>query len=262
MHALAVILLAAAGLAYCGAAALRWRALRTPGDGPRTNSWLVAAGLILHSAGVGLSLIDNNHQPFLFGAVAAWAAVACVVFISRFIAVPSTRLLVLPIGGVALLVAGAGIAAPPGVGEGGGGWITGLHLAFMATHLAATLVAGAAGALWLVAVRQLKSATVGSFRLPNLPILERLSERALVVATALLIGGLATGGAAMRLGGGTFSLTHPTVLLALATMVVMTIALGLRAAERLNRRGIATAAIACMVLGALSLISLVPGRHG
>ncbi|HYE04438.1 MAG TPA: hypothetical protein VEL07_02850 [Planctomycetota bacterium] len=262
MHAFAVVMLAAAGLAYCGAAALRWRALRAPGDTKRAHPWLVVAGLLLHSAGVALSLLDNAHQPFLFGAVAAWAAVACVVFLGRFLAVPSTWLLVLPIGGVALLVAGAGIAAPPaGGGDGGGGWITGLHLAFMAAHLAATLVAGAAGALWLVAVRQLKSATVGAFRLPNLPLLERLSERALVAATALLIGGLATGGAAMRLGGG-FSLAHPTVILALATMAVLTVALGLRAVQRLSRRGIAGAAIICMVLGALSLVSLVPGRHG
>ncbi|MBA3845166.1 MAG: hypothetical protein H0X45_00840 [Planctomycetes bacterium] len=261
MHALAVVLLAAAGLAYCGAAALRWRALRAPGDAKRAHPWLVAAGLLLHSVGVALSLIDNTHQPFLFGAVAAWAAVACVVFLGRFLAVPSVWLLVLPIGGVALLVAVAGLAAPPGSSNGGSGWIIMLHAGFMAAHLAVTLVAGGAGALWLVAVRQLKSATVGAFRLPNLPLLERLSERALVGATALLIGGLATGGAAIRLSSG-FSLVHPAVLLALATMAVLTIALGLRAAQRCSRRGIAFAAITCMALGALSLVSLAPGRHG
>src|SRR5204862_209152 len=82
--------------------------------------------------------------------------------------------------------------------------------------------------MYLTAVRQLKSPSPRTLRLPSLPLLERLTERSLVVATALLMGGLATGGAAMQLSR-SISLAQPSIILALMTMALLVLVLALRA---------------------------------
>jgi hypothetical protein len=267
MHPVAILLCAAAGIVYCVAAIARWREVaRSSAPGP-VAAILVAIGLGLHSGALVTGLAaGREHADFAYGVLAVWAAVASVFFLRRFLTAPSKSLLLLPLGGMAVIVAMAGLwdgretPAPlqPATGM---PWIVAVHIGFMVLHLAAALVAGAAAGLFLVARVQLKRATVGSLKLPNLPSLERLCERALIAATAALIGGLATGGAAAQLVP-EFRLLHPTVMLSLLNMSLLIAGLGLRLAHQLGGRGIASAAIACALITAVAIVSQVVGPHG
>jgi len=261
MHMLAVVLVAAAGVGYVLAAGLRWRALGR-GETVAGGGWALWSALALHSAGLTVSLVDPAQRAFAYGALAAWAAVAALVFLRRYLAMPSAWLLVLPAGGMALLLAMAGLASRPPGGEAPTEhrWIVGVHLAFVVAYLAAALVAGSSALAYLVAARLLKLARFSALKLPQLPALERLYERALVVATALLLVVLATGGAAIQLST-RLSLGDPLVTLAVAAMVLNCLALGLRAADRLGRRGLALAAVGSLILAVLSALKQVLGSH-
>ncbi len=262
MHLTAIILVAAAGLCYVAAAWLRWRQMALSDD--RTSGHLLPLwlGLTLHSVALVLSLLIPGQRDFAYGVLAVWAAVAGLFFVSRYLASPSRTILVLPIGGMALLVAMAELASGEGAPSSGGTpWITRVHIVFMALHLAVMLVSGAAGGMYLTAVRQLKSPSARTLRLPSLPLLERLTERGLVIATALLMGGLATGGAAMQLSR-SISLAQPSIILALATMALLVLVLALRATGHLNRRGVAQGAIFAMLIAALGSISQQVITHG
>jgi hypothetical protein len=261
MHLVAVVLVALAGLSCCLAALLRWRLLRAA-EASRGYLWAVWVGIVLLSAGLVASLVEGQHRDFAYGTLGVWAAVASLAFVSRFLHTPSRWLLVLPLGGMALLIAMAGLMARPEPPAAGGmPGIVLVHILFMSAHLAAALVAGASAALYLLAVRQLKAATIGALRLPNLPQLDQLFERSLVVSTALLLGGLASGGGAMQLSR-SFSLLHPASLLSLANMALLVVALAVRQAHGLGRRGIALGAIASAVVTAIATLALLVDRHG
>jgi hypothetical protein len=261
MHLTAVVLVAIAGACYCLAAMLRWRQLRGA-DPTVVGRWPVWIGILLHSVALVLSLAEGQHRDFAYGVLGVWAGVASIVFVSRFLRTPSRWLLVLPLGGMALLIAMAGLMAKPQprASEGMPGIVL-VHVLFMSAHLAAALVAGASAALYLLAVRQLKAAKIGALRLPNLPQLDQLFERALVVSTALLLGGLATGGGAMQVSD-RFSLLHPASLLSLANMGLLVLVLALRMAQRVGRRGIALSAIASLLITAIATLGLLVDRHG
>jgi hypothetical protein len=260
VHVIAVILIAAAGCCYCGAAVLRWRQISRV-DAPQVAYlWPMWTGMTLHTVSLILSLCDSKQQDFAYGVLGVWAGVASLLFVTRFLAVPSRGVLALPIGCMAVLVAMASLASHPRAAS-GTHWITILHATFMSLHLAAMVLAGAAGGLYLIAVRSLKSPSVRALRLPSLPMLEHLCERSLVVATALLMVGLATGGAAMQLSHAV-SLSHPTIILAMMTMVLLVVTLALRSAERLSRRAVAVAAVFGMVLAALGAICQLVVAHG
>lgn len=265
MHDLAIVLIAAAGIAYCIAAITRWRVLAVPGEPGNAPLWLVWIGLALHTVGLIVSAIENSSPDFTYGALGVWAAVASLFFLRRFLAMPSRWLLILPVGGMAILLAMAALAGhavqQPKAEPAKMSFIVLVHIVFMAAHMAATLVAGAAGGMYLLADRQLKTAKLSAFKLPNLPLLERLTERGLVVATALLIGGLATGGAAIQLSPG-FSVLHPSALLALVNMTLLIVILGARATNHLGRRAVAAAAIACLLISAMASISQMVISHG
>src|SRR5690606_19539339 len=115
----------------------------------------------------------------------------------HYLTAPSRKLLLLPAGGMAILLAMAGLA-PPADAATASGPILVLHIIFMTLALTAHLVSAGSGLLYLLAVRSLKEGAVRALRMPALPNLDRLCERALVIATGLLLGGLATGGVAMR----------------------------------------------------------------
>jgi hypothetical protein len=262
VHYLSIVLVALAGCCFCAAAALRWRLMgRVDAPQPK-HIWPMWMGMTLLTASLVLSLCDQAEADYSYGVLGVWAGVASLLFVSRYLAVPSRGVLALPIGGMALLVAMAGLAGPGAHAPAPGGhWISKVHALFMALQLAAIVLSGAAGGLYLVAARQLKSPTVRALRLPSLPLLERLTERSLVVATALLLVGLATGGAALQLAR-SISLAHPTILLSLATMAVLVATLALKAAGSINRRGVAVAAVAAMALAALGAVSQLVSTHG
>jgi hypothetical protein len=262
VHLTAIILVAAAGICYCLAALLRWRQMAVSDE--RRSAHLVPLwlGLGLHSVSLALSLATTGQRDFTYGVLAVWAAVAGLFFVSRYLASPSRMILVLPVGGMALLVAMAELAGPDGPTQSVEGlpWISKLHIGFMALHLAVVLLSGAVGGMYLIAARQLKSPSPRTLRLPNLPLLERLTERSLVVSTALLMGGLATGGAAMQIRN--IDLAQPSIVLALITMLILVLVLALRATNHLNRRGVAQGAVAAMLIAALGSVSQLVGTHG
>lgn len=259
LHFVAVVLTAVAGLGYVWAARIQW--LRLGSDDERSNGrwwWLSFAA---QSAGLALGLIDGNFRGFAYGALAGWAGVAAVLYAGRFLAASNRVLLALPLGAVVLLVAVAGtatIGAPP---DEGATWIVRVHAGFMAAHLAALVVGGAAAGLYLIASARLKSADPRATRLPTLPVLERLLERGLVWGAALLTGGLATGGAAIRITHG-FQLLHPTALLGLAEITLLAAVLASHRARRLSRRALALAAVACLAVALLATLSQVVIQHG
>lgn len=262
LHAAAIVLTGLAGVGYVVAAIGQWRRLRETATPDRDDGrwWWIA--FAIQSAALTASLADPVHRSFAYGALAAWAGVAAMLFAGRFVSAPTRLLFALPLGAAALLVAVAGTAtlgAPP-EGE-DATWISRVHAAFMAAHLAGLLVAGAAGGLRMVAATRLKSADPRATRLPALPTLERLLDRGLVWGAALLIGGLATGGAAMRVSPD-FRLLHPTALLGLAELGLLLAVLVWHRAGRLSRRALSVGALACLAVALSGTVSLILVAHG
>lgn len=274
MHQLAIALVALAGGAYCLAAWQRWRSLgREAGEGAASGEVgevdarrapLVWVGFGLHTAALAASF--GAGRDLLYAVLGVWAAIAAVLFAARFIAGPSRGLLALPIGCIALVLAMAAAAGGPDAGAtaaavSAGGAVTVLHAAAMSAYLAAMLVAGSAGVLYLIADRSLKSASPRALRLPALPALGHLCERSLIVATALLMTGVATVGAAIeQTPGGT--LAQPPVAIGLANLVLLVLVLAGRAMNRIGRRGIARASALCLGVGGVLLVSTLVAPHG
>lgn len=217
-------------------------------------------GVVALSAGLVLALVDRSHPAFAHAVVGLWSGLVSLVFLRRYLAAPSRKLLILPMGAMALLVALAGLAPAPEA-DSSARVIIVIHVIFMTATLAAQLVAGGAGMLFLVAVRQLKEGSALALRMPALPKLERLSERGMIVSTGLLLGGLATGGVAMQ-HSTTFTLTHPAAVLALLDMAILVLALALRHTGTLARRGVAWSAVVAFLLIALASASFIALRHG
>jgi hypothetical protein len=255
-----VILTAGAGAAYLWAACRQW--IRLGSGQPSTDGRWWWIGFALQTAGLAIGLCDPSHRSFAYGALTGWAIVAAILFAGRFLTAPARLLLMLPLGAMILLVAIVGVTevgAPPE--DGSGSWISRVHAGFMAAHLAAVATAGAAGALYLLTSRRLKSGDPRVSRLPSLPVLERLAERGLIWGTALLIGGLATGGAAARVSHA-FQLLHPTALLGIAECMLLATVLGLHRINRLSRRALSIAAIACLTVGIIGALSQLVVAHG
>lgn len=258
MHHLAVALVALAGGCLCWSTWRWWRALGQD----RTAMVPIALyiGVIALSLGLAVSLIDRSHPAFTHAVVGLWSGLVSLVFLRRFLASPSRKLLLLPVGAMALLVAGAGLAPIPEA-DSSAQVIIVIHIIFMTATMAAQLIAGGAGMLYLIAVHQLKEGSALALRMPALPKLERLSERGMIVSTGLLLGGLATGGVAMQ-HTSTFTLTHPAAVLALLDMAILVLALALRHTGTLARRGVAWSALVAFILIALASASFIALRHG
>ncbi|GDY12071.1 hypothetical protein LBMAG53_09490 [Planctomycetota bacterium] len=268
MHLAAVVLLALAGLLAGWSAWLRWTGLGTSAADDRGRAWVAAlwAAFACLTAGLLASLVEAGHRDFCYFVLAVWAAVAAALFVGRSLSTPSLPLLMLPIAAVALLLAMAGFfRLGAGQGDltrlGGTPVIVWIHVGFMLAAMAVLLVAGAAGALYLVARRALKRDSGRGLRLPPLPLLEQLTERAVVVGTALLSAGIATGGAAMQISTG-FTLVSPAALIGLGHLVVLLFALGLRATGRLPRHRLATVAVVSLALSAAGGMAVLVLAHG
>ena len=261
MHQISLVCLALAGACYIAAAIQRWRGLRT--GVIHRLSWPMVLGFTALTGGLAASLAEDGSRDFAFGVLGVWSAMAGTLFAAGWISGPTRGLLALPVGCLAILLAMLGLTNPAQTEESGTGTrlVTLVHAGCMAAHLAASLVAGGAGGIYLLAVRSLKQTPVLGLRLPPLPVLEILIERSLVIAAGLLMAGLAAGGAAMQVGT-KVSFWHPAILLSLAAMVLMTVALGLRLSGRLNRRGLALVAVQTMILSGLSTLALQVLTHG
>ncbi len=271
MHLLAIVLSALAGLVYCSAGVLRWRRMAVPEDtasSPRLPlTALLWAGFAAHSAALVIALCDAQHLDFAFGVLGGWAAVAALIFAGRFLTAPNRGLLLLPVGCMGLIVAVAAIPDEHLLRDGHTPAVVLAHIAFMSLHLAAMLIAGGAGGLWLLGVRQVKSASARAFRLPPLPLLERLTARSLVIAAALLMGGLVTGAAALHYqasvpGRAAWTLLHPTFVIPILNLALLVAVLGARGAQGLGRRGLAWAALLAMAIAAIGQVSLQLVAHG
>ena len=267
MHLAALCVMALAGLLSCVAAWRWWRALGIPSEDRsveirHSTAWQGAAFAALTIA-LGLSLGDAQHRDFAYGVLGLWAAVAGLLFAAGWLSGPTRGLLALPVGCMAILLTMAGAATPSPIDEGGVGTraVIIVHATCMAAHLAASLVAGASGGLLLITSHLLKSAQPRALRLPNLPLLATLTERALVVAAALLMAGVAAGGAALQLSP-QFNLWHPSIILALLSCILLVVALALRLSDRLGRRGLAMTAVQVMILSALGALALQVVVHG
>ncbi len=262
VHLAALLCLVCAGLAYVAAAVRRWRGLGQLDAVPLGAPWLLALGFASLTAALVCALLESGPHDFAYAVLGVWSAVGAVQFAAGWMTAPTRALLALPIGGAALLLAIGGL-----VHHGGDAShtsvraVTVAHSVAMATHLAVALVAGGAGGLYLVAVQALKRASPRALRLPPLPLLERLTERALIITTALLMAGLALGGAAIA-ASGSIDLGHPSIVLALVNLLLLVLAFGLRLSGRLGRRGLALAAVQTMVIAALVAIGLQVFPHG
>jgi hypothetical protein len=262
VHQLALFSLAIAGFAYCAAAVRRWSGLvAEPGTSAPLVGWLLGLGFGALTVALVSSLLEGGSRDFAYAVLGGWAATAALHFALGFLAAPTRGLLVLPVGCLALLLALAGLAEPAPVSEASSRAVVILHSVCMAVHLAVALVAGGAGGLYLLAVRQLKRASPRAFRLPPLPLLERVSERALVIAMALLMAGLATGGAAIT-ASHAIRLSHPSVVIAFVSLTLLVVMFALRLAGHVGRRGMALLAVQTMVLAALSAVGLQVVAHG
>ncbi len=265
VHTFALVCLVCAGVAYCAAAVSRWLGLGAAAGvpGPRLG-WLLGVGFAALTAGLVASLLESGPHDVAYAVLGCWATAAALHFALGFLTAPTRVLLILPVGCLALLLALAGLArgGETPVGASSLRAIVILHSVCMASHLAVALVAGGAGGLYLIAVRQLKRASARAFRLPPLPLLERVCERGLVIATALLMAGLATGGAAIGHGSNPINLTHPALVIAFLSLALLVLLFALRLAGRLNRRGLALVAVQTMALAILSALALQVVAHG
>jgi len=259
MHYAAVILVAFAGGCCCWSAWRWWRVAGRSGQESARPVWLFT-GVAALAAGLVLSLIDGTHPAFTHGVIGVWACLGSLVFLRRYLTAPSRKLLLLPAGGMAILLAMAALAPAPEAAQSSGPILV-LHILFMTLALGAHLVSAGSGLLYLLAARSLKEGAIHALRMPSLPNLDRLCERALVVATGLLLGGLATGGVAMSTSD-SFRVTHPASILALLDMAVLLSALAFRLAGRLGRRSMALTALVTAILLGLATASFVVLRHG
>ncbi len=269
MHLLAVCLVALAGTFYCLAAWQGWRSTASPASAagsleagglePQRRPPLLWLGFSAHTLALVSALFDPRQGAFLDVMIGMWAATAALAFAARVRSPGGRTLLALPLGCAALLVAVVALVRPEQPVYVGGA-ITVLHAACMAGYVAGVLVAGSSGVLYLVASRQLKHATPRAFRLPALPTLDSLTERSLILATALLMAGVATGGVVMQRVPGS-SLAEPTIAIALLNLVVLVAVLAARLVHRLGQRALAAAAVLCLLLGLAELVSLLATPH-
>ena len=265
MHYFALCAVALSGVAFCLATLMGFKQLRNKNGNSRwvATMWV---GIGLLTLGFIFALFDGEHDRFKFGVMSSLATIASIFFAGRFLTLPSRGLLVLPVGGMALLVAMAGLAETHHVAKNPDAEKAGMtaslviHIIIMCGHLAAMLFSGAVGTLYMITAKKLKTSLDVALQLPSLSTLENLCEKSLIVATALLIGGLVTGGAAMQ-DSNSFSLLSLPVLSAMLSMSVLVILLALRLTGKLNRRYMAIGSVFVLLLAALSIVSVSAGHY-
>ncbi len=259
MYLSAVILLGIAGCLFCIAAFVYWRRIANSQDAfDKLSMIIVGFAMLSLSASLVLSLIDRTRPEFTYAVLSTWSAVAAILFVKRFLAMPSRSLLMVPIGALAIMFAVVAVMGPPPVAAGEQEQlplVTMIHIIFMALFLGANLVGSGAALGYFLADRQLKHASARAFKLPSLPALRRVNLTGLVSSCAMLFAGLATGAAATKYTED-FDYLHPIVLISLLSMLLLLLVLFVELTKGLSQKSLSIVTLFLLVLAVLSVLSL------
>ena len=259
MHMSAVILLGVAGCLFCIGAVVYWlRIARQSAVSDNVSMVIVGFAMTTLTGSLVLSIIDHRQPEFTYAVLSTWSAVAAMLFIKRFLSMPSRSLLMVPMGAMAVMVAIVAVMDLPEAAQERSGslpFVTIIHILFMSLFLGASLVSGAAGFTYFLADRQLRSASERAFKLPSLPSLRRVCFTGLVFACALLCGGLATGAAATTYVEA-FDYLHPIVIVSVLNMLLLLSVLFMDMTRGINQKFLSTVSIILLLLAILSVISL------
>lgn len=259
MYMTAAVLLGIAGCLFCLAALVYWRRIAQSREVSDSRSMLiVGVGMVTLTVALVLSLIDHSRRDFTFAVLSCWSAVAAILFVKRFLAMPSRGLLVLPIGAIAIMLAVLSVIDQPqrpASGDDALPVIVLIHILFMVFYLAANLVGASAAVCFFIADRQLKSASERAFKLPSLPSLRRVTVAGLVASCATLFAGLVTGSAAVTLVE-EFDYTHPIIITSIVSMVLLIVLLFLDVKRGLNQRALSIASLLILLLTVIAMVSL------
>ncbi len=259
MYISAVILLGVAGTLFCLAAVVYWRRIAHSKETfDKKSMAIVGAGMVALTIALILSLWDHTQRDFTFAVISLWSAAAALLFVKRFLSMPSRSLLVLPVGAMAFMIAVVSVmhlpdAPPPDYEH--PSMVIMIHVLFMVIYFAANLISASAGLLYFIADRQLKRASERAFKLPSLPSLRRVTVVGLVVSCAMLLAGLATGAAAATEVEG-FDYAHPIVPISIFSMVLLMALLFFDVKQRLNQKALSIAAMLILLLTIISVVSL------
>ena len=259
MHLAAVVLLGLAGCLFCVAALVYWRRMASNAEGQdKVSMIIVGVAMSALSVSLLLSIIEQHEREFTYAVLSTWAAVGAMLFIKRFLAMPSRSLLIAPIGAVAIMVAVVSLMDPQAAATTAKEslpFVTLVHIIFMVLYLVAALVAGAAAISYFIADRQLRSATERAFKLPSLPSLRRMTFMGLVVCCAVLCAGLATGAAATTYVEA-FNYVHPLVLISIIDVLVLLVLLFIEVTRGLGQKVLSIMAILILISAVCLVVSL------
>lgn len=260
---LKVYLLALAGLCYVIAAVVRWRSLAQDAHAPRPWA-LLTLGVTAHVIATVMAVVTSGAADFTYAALGSLLAALAMLVGTRFMAVHTPGLLLLPVGIMACLVAAFAAVDRSRLSDDieQRSLLFYVHIIFMSANLAAMLLASAAAGLYLAVSWQLKAASHRALRLPQLPPLATLAQRSLLLALAMQLGGMVSGAVAIH-PESNFSPWHPTVVLAGVAIVLMVALLALRAAQRLGWRGLCWGIMLLLAVEVAALVTLmVVDPHG
>ncbi|TVR07597.1 MAG: hypothetical protein EA401_14735 [Planctomycetota bacterium] len=252
-----VWLLALAGLCYVIAAVLRWRALAQDAHAPRP--WLLlATGITAHVCATIMAVASSGAADFTYAALGSLLAALAMLVGTRFMAVHTPGLLLLPVGIMACLVAVFAAVDRSYLSDDieQRSLLFYVHIIFMSANLAAMLLASAAAGLYLAVSWQLKAASHRALRLPQLPPLAHLAQRSLLVALAMQLGGVVSGAVAIH-PESDFSPWHPTVILACVAIIVMLFLLSVHALQRIGWRGLCWGIMVLLMVEVAALVTLM-----
>ncbi|MBL8862319.1 MAG: cytochrome c biogenesis protein CcsA [Planctomycetes bacterium] len=238
-------------------------------DGPAR--WILRAALVLHTADLVLRWAYVGHFPVTDLAttlsVCALATAGLWALVARDAAHTGSGGLVLALVAALSLAAAAFANFAPVPRPGGMGPLQVTHVATSAVSLAALVLSGLHGALWLVLFRAIRARRFGPFlaRLPNLDTLAKMTRRAALLGfVGLSIGlnvGIGLAHAGERPG---FAYRHPEVLLSLALWLHFGVVAFSQAIPGLGARRASWAAAGGLALALLSgVLAFLPRSfHG
>jgi len=252
-----------AGSCYMAAGWRRWRRLDDEVERPNSVVGLAGAGFLLHAAALAMAFATRGEGEVAYATLGTWVAVILLAGSARFLDLRAYMLLLMPMGGLVFFLALAiGIDAlhpsSPGDDSEARSLVSFVHVAFMTGYLAALLLGGTAAILHRIATRQLKHPDRRALRIPSLPALGRLCEGALIGGSALLVGGLVSGHAAI---GERFEWFHLTPILAFVSLAVMALAVGLRTAGRMGNIGLVRTNLILLGIAVVTALSLFLEGH-